>query len=466
VQRDGREDGMTIDIAQLTELVTGPVLGPDHAAYDEARTIWNAMIDKRPAAVVRCSGTADVVAAVRWANEHALEIAVRGGGHNVAGNAVSEGGVVIDLSPMRGVIVDPLARRVRAQGGTLLGGFDRETQQYGLATTMGAISLTGIAGLTLGGGLGWLMRRHGLACDNLVSAQVVTASGDVVTADAEHEPDLLWALRGGGGNFGVVTSFEYQLHPVGPLVFGGIAGFPVERAADVLAVYRELVEAHPRLGLSSIFTTAPPLPFVPPEVQLTPIVGLGVCHVGDLDEGARLVQPVRDLGPAFDVLGPIPYAVQQQMLDASAPPGRRSYWKAGYLRALDDAAIATLIDQSADRPSPFSLVECLAMGGAVADADPDASAFGNRDAAYLFNIVSMWEDRALDDDQVAWTRRHFHAMDAHATGGVYVNYLSADEQARVASAYGDARWSRLVDVKRRYDPENRFRRNQNIDPGL
>jgi FAD/FMN-containing dehydrogenase len=455
---------MTSDIAKLQEVVAGPVIGPDHEGYESARAIWNAMIDKRPWAIVRCTGTADVVAAVRWANEQGLEIAVRGGGHNVAGNAVSEGGLVVDLSDLRGVVVDPVARTARAQGGTLLSGYDRECQAFGLASTMGAISMTGIAGLTLGGGLGWLMRRHGLACDNLVRAQVVTASGDLVTADADHDPDLLWALRGGGGNFGVVTSFEYDLHPVGPMVYGGLAGWPVDRAGDVLAAYAQLVVDAPQLGLTCIFTTAPPLPFVPEELQLRPVIALAACHAGDLAEGERLLKPMRALGPAFDVIGPLPYTAMQSLLDDAAPAGRRSYWKAGYLAAVDDAVIATAREQAADLPAPFSIFEIMAMGGAVHDVPADSSAFGNRDAAFLYNAIAIWEDPGVDADHIAWTRRLFEAMEQHATGGVYVNYLSSGEgDARVRAAYGE-RWDRLVDVKRRYDPDNRFRLNQNIDP--
>ena len=458
-------DASGSDIAKLQEVVVGPVIGPDHEAYDGARSIWNGMIDKRPWAVVRCSGTADVVAAVHWANEQGLEIAIRGGGHNVAGNAVSDGGLVIDLSDLRGVVVDPEARRVRAQGGTLLAGFDRECQQFGLATTMGAISTTGLAGLTLGGGLGWLMRRHGLACDNLVRAQVVTATGDVVTADAEHEPDLLWALKGGGGNFGVVTTFEFDLHPVGPIVYGGLAGWPADRAGDVLAAYGQVVADAPQTGFNAIFTSAPPMPFVPEPLHLQPIIAVAACHVGEPAEAERQLKPLRDLGPAFDVIGPIPYTALQAMLDAAAPPGRRSYWKAGYLSRLDDAVIATAREQATGMPAPFSLFEIMAMGSRVAEVPAESSAFGNRDAAFLYNGIAFWEDAAADAEHVAWTRRLFEAMEQHATGGVYVNYLSSGEgDARVRAAYGEDRWRRLVDVKRRYDPDNRFRLNQNIDP--
>jgi FAD/FMN-containing dehydrogenase len=456
---------VTNEIATLQEMVVGPVIGPGHEGYERTRAIWNGMIDKRPSAVVRCSGTADVVAAVRWANEQGLEIAVRGGAHNVAGNAMSDGGLVIDLSALTGVVVDPVARRARAQGGTLMGGYDRECQQFGLASTMGAISTTGIAGLTLGGGLGWLMRRHGLACDNLVRAQVVTAAGDVVIADADHDADLLWALRGGGGNFGVVTTFEYELHPVGPMVYGGLAGWPVDRAGEVLEAYAQLVADAPQLGLNCLFVTAPPLPFVPEALHFQPIVALAACHVGDPAEGERQLKPMRELGPAFDVIGPLPYTVMQSLLDDAAPAGRRNYWKAGYLGGVDDAVIATAREQAEGMPAPFSLFEIMAIGGAVAEVPADSAAFGNRDAAFLYNAIAMWEDPATDAEHIAWTRRLFEAMEEHATGGVYVNYLSSGEgDARVRAAYGEERWRRLVDVKQRYDPDNRFHLNQNIDP--
>ena len=456
----------SVSPSSLRESIIGAVLEPEDPGYDEARSVWNAMIDKHPAMIVRPSGVADVVASVRFARDAGLEIAVRGGGHNVAGNATCDDGLVIDLSAMRAVYVDPISRRAVAQAGATLADYDRETQQHGLGSTMGAISMTGIAGLTLGGGLGNLMRKHGLACDNLVGAQLVDASGEIIQVSEIAHPDLLWALRGGGGNFGVVTSLEYQLHPVGPIVYGGLAAFPASRAAEVLPAYRNWVAtADSALGTNLLFLTAPPLPFVPVEVQFTPIIGIPVCWSGDLSMGDDLVAPIRALGPALDLMGPMPYTAMQQMFDDGFAPGRRSYWKSGYLGDLTDAAIASLIEGTATMTSPFSIVECQPLGGAVAKYGPDHSAFGNRDAQYLFNIISLWEDAALDDDQIAWTRDFYHKMDQHSTGGVYVNYLSADEgPGRVRAAYGEDRYQRLMTVKSKYDPDNVFHLNQNLNP--
>jgi FAD/FMN-containing dehydrogenase len=456
---------MSLDLDTLAQSVAGELIRPGDDGYNEARAVWNAMIDRRPAVIVRCTGTADIAAAIGFALANNLELAVRGGGHNVSGNAVSEGGLVVDLSQMTGVFVDPVVKRARVQGGATLGQFDRETQQFGLGTTSGAISVTGIAGLTLGGGLGWLMRKHGLSCDNLVSAQVVTAEGNIVTASETENPELLWALRGGGGNFGVVTSFEFQLHELGPIVYGGIAAFPAARGAEVLAAYRDLVaSANPEIGLNCLFLTAPPLPFIPPEVQSTPIVAVGVCWAGDLTEGERLVEPIRELGPVLDLLGPIPYTALQQMFDAGFGSGHRSYWKSGYLATLTDAAMAELVAGAATTPSPLTIVECQALAGAI-PVGAAGSAFGSRDAKYLYNIVSVWDDPAADGEQIAWTRGLFEKMEQHATGGTYVNYLGADEtDDRVRAAFGEERYERLAAVKATFDPGNVFRLNQNIPP--
>jgi FAD/FMN-containing dehydrogenase len=445
--------------------VAGELIRPGDAGYDEARGVWNAMIDRRPTVIVRCSGTADVVAAIAFARANNLELAVRGGGHNVSGNAVTEGGIVVDLSRMNSVFVDPAVRRARVQGGATLGQFDRETQQFGLAAPLGAISLTGIAGLTLGGGLGWLMRKHGLSCDSLVSAQVVTAEGNVVTASETENPELLWALRGGGGNFGVVTSFEFRLYEVGPIVYGGLVAFPAARGAEVFSAYRDLVaSADPEVGLNCLFLTAPPLPFIPPEVQFTSIVAVGVCWAGDPAAGDQLVAPIRALGPVLDLLGPIPYVALQQMFDAGFGPGHRSYWKSGYLATLTEAAMAELVAGAATTPSPLTMMECQALGGAV-PTGAAGSAFGSRDAAFLYNIVSVWDDPAADAEQIAWTRGLFEKMEQHATGGTYVNYLGHDEsEDRVRAAFGEERYARLAAVKAAFDPANVFHLNQNIAP--
>lgn len=456
----------TPSLGPLRESIAGSIIEPGDVGYDEAHSVWNAMIDKRPAAIVRPRGVADVVAAVRFAREASMEIAVRGGGHNVAGNALSDGGIVIDLAEMRAVHVDPDARRAVVQGGATLADYDRETQQFGLASTMGMISMTGVAGLTLGGGLGHLMRKHGLACDNLIGAQIVTATGDVLQVNEDSHADLLWALRGGGGNFGVVTSLHFKLHPVGPFIFGGISAFPAARAREVVPAYRDWVaQTDSTLGANLLFLTAPPLPFVPPEIQFTPIIAVAACWDGDLSRGDELVAPIRDLGPGIDLFGAMPYTALQQMFDAGHPAGRRNYWKSGYLQELDEAAIAALIRGTQAMSSPFSLVECQALGGVVDSFGPEHSAFGNREASFLYNIVAQWEDPAHDREQISWAREFFNEMETHGTGGVYVNYLTGEEgRQRVRAAYGEERYRRLVEVKQAYDPENVFHLNQNIQP--
>ncbi len=443
----------------------GQQLRPGDAGYDEARVVWNGMIDKRPALIARCTGTADVVCAIAHAKGEGLEIAVRGGGHNVAGNAVNDGGLVIDLSPMQGIRVDPAERRVRTQGGVTWGALDRETQLHGLATVGGVVSTTGVAGLTLGGGLGHLTRKYGLACDNLVSVDLVTAEGEVVTASDRENTDLFWALRGGGGNFGVVTSFEFRLHPVGPLVVGGLVAWRAEKRADVLPFYREFAATAPNeLGLNCLFLSAPPLPFVPEELHFQPIVAVGGAFAGTIEEGQAAVAALHEFGPPdLDMLGPIPYTVLQQMFDAGYPAGIRTYWKSGYIDELDDAAIDTYVEQTAGIPSPMTLVECQALGGAFADHAED-TAFGNRDAPFLYNVVGAWMDPAEDEAQVAWVRSFAEAMRPHETGGVYVNYLTDEGQDRVEAAYGPERYARLQAVKAKYDPDNLFRGNQNIQP--
>ncbi len=444
----------------------GELIDASHPGYDDARHVWNGMIDKRPGMIARCSGTADVAAAIAFGRAEGLPIAVRGGAHNVAGNASCDDGVVIDLSPMQGVRVDPEARRARAQGGVTWGLLDRETQLHGLATTGGAISTTGISGLTLGGGLGHLMRRQGLSCDNLTAAQIVTADGDVLETNESQHAELFWALRGGGGNFGVVTSLEYRLHSVGPVVFGGLIAYHIDRAAEVLALYRDFVATAPAdLGLNCLFVTAPPLPFVPEHLQFQPIVAIVVCWAGDIDEGAALVAPLRAFGePALDLLGPIPYCVLQQMFDDGFPAGRRSYWKAGYLGEVTDGAIDTYVANTSPVPSPFSIVECQALGGAFAHEPDGGTAFAHRDAAFVYNVIACWEGPEHDESQIAWARSFDEAMRPHATGGVYVNYLGDEGTDRVRAAYGPERYARLVAVKAKHDPHNVFRLNQNINP--
>jgi FAD/FMN-containing dehydrogenase len=454
-------------IERLAGSLEGEVIAPGHAAYDEARRIWNGAIDRRPACIARCTGVADVVAAVRFAREHDLPVAVRSGGHGVAGHAICEGGLVVDLSPMKGIRVDPAARSARAQAGVLWGELDRETQLFGLATVGGIVTHTGIAGLTLGGGIGWLMRKHGATVDNLLSADVVTARGEIVTASEDENPDLFWAIRGGGGNFGIVTSFEYQLHRVGPIVLAGPVFHPLEDAPAVLRFYREFVAAGPD-ELTTIFdlSVPPPLPSLPEEVHGKPVVMVGACYAGSPDEGAEIVRPLKQFGrPIADLLEPKPYTALQSMFDPLVPHGWHRYWKSVELPPLTDDAIDTLVEHSLALTSPKSYCIVFQLGGALARVGEDETAFSQRDATHNVNINAVWtEDDPDADRHVAWARAFFDAMQPHAGGRVYLNFLGDEGEDRVRQAYGTEHYERLVEIKRKYDPTNRFRLNQNIEP--
>jgi FAD/FMN-containing dehydrogenase len=443
-------------VAELAGRLRGDLLQPSDTGYDQARTVWNAMIDRRPALIARCAGTDDVVAAVNFAREQGLLVSVRGGGHNVAGNAVCDDGLMIDLSPMKDIVVDPEARTVRAGGGVLWGEFDAATQAHGLATTGGTVADTGIAGLTLGGGIGYLMRRFGLASDNLISVEIVTADGQVRTASATEQPDLFWALRGGGGNFGVVTNLEYRLHEVGPTVLGGVIIHPFERAREVFQFFREFAPQQPDEFMAFVGLLT--------GEDGKPAVALIVCWSGHLDEGERVLAPLRNFGlPAADLVAPIPYTAVQGMFATAYPPGRRNYWKASFLDELGDEAIDTLIATFRDVPSPLSAAACGHYGGAVGRIGADVTAFSQRDAAFDLNITSEWTDPAGDDANIGWARGLWHAMQPFVREAGYVNYLSAGEQDRVAAAYGP-HYERLVALKTTYDPDNLFRMNQNIKP--
>ncbi|RAR52619.1 FAD/FMN-containing dehydrogenase [Paraburkholderia unamae] len=452
-------------IETLKGALRGQALQPGDAGYEEARQIWNAMIERRPALIVRCQGCADVRRAVAFARESGLPLAVRGGGHNIAGSALCEGGVVIDLSLMKSVRVEPATRRAYVEPGATLGDFDHEAQAFGLATPLGINSTTGVAGLTLGGGFGWLSRRLGMSVDNLVSVDVVTADCNLLRASADENADLFWAIRGGGGNFGVVTMFEFALHPVGPEVYGGLVVLPIDAAKEALAHYREASAAMPEnLTVWSVLRLAPPLPFLPPEVHGKPIIAFAICYTGSLDSAADAVEPVRRFGkPYGEHLGPMPYAAWQKAFDPLLTPGARNYWKSHNLATLPDGLIDTLLDAIARLPSPQCEIFFGQIGGATLRVAADAMAYPNRDALYVMNVHGRWTDAADDARCIDWARGFFEASAPYALGSVYVNFLTEDERARVEAAYGP-NMARLIAIKTRYDPDNLFRHNQNIQP--
>jgi len=437
--------------------------------YDPARAVWNGAIDRRPCLIARCIGSTDVVAAVRFAREQELAIAIRGGGHNVAGTAVCDDGMVVDLSAMRAVRVDPAGRRAWVQGGALWGDVDRETQAHGLATTGGIVSHTGVAGLALGGGVGWLMRKHGLTVDNLLAVDVVTADGQLRHASESDHPDLFWALRGGGGNFGAVTAFEFRLHPVGPTVLAGPILWDAADAGAVLRFYRDFIrEAPDELGTVVRFGTAPPLPVIPERLHWRPVLMVGSCYAGPIAEGERALRPLRAVGtPLLDLVGPTPYAGFQGALDSTVPHGWHYYWKSTYLPELRDDLIAVLAEHAFAAASPRSYVAMFHLKGAVSRVAEGGTAFGNRQVAHAITLDAVWRPgEDFGERDTAWTRRFFAALGRFGQG-VYVNFLGGDEGPdRVREAYGAPVYERLVQVKSRYDPDNVFHHNQNIRPGL
>jgi len=443
----------------------GPLLQPGDPDYDAARSIWNAMVERRPAFIARCSGTADVLAAVAFARNHGLPLAVRGGGHNIAGNALCDDGLVIDLSAMRAVHVDPDARLARAGGGATLRDLDHETQAYGLATPTGINSTTGLAGLTLGGGFGWLSRTLGLTVDQLVGAEIVTADGQRRHIGPQQEPDLFWAIRGGGGNFGVVTEFEFALHPVGPEVTAGLVVFPFAEAEDVLRRYRDLVDSLPdEVSIWAVLRRAPPLPFLPPEVHGEPIVALAVFSPLAPDAALPLVAPLRGFGTVLgEHVGAVPYAAWQQAFDPLLAPGARNYWKSHNFTALSDDAIDAVLRYAATLPTVHCEIFLGLIGGRANQAATDATAYPHRDVLYAMNVHGRWLAPEDDNLVVTWARAFFGAVAPFAAGSVYINFLTQDEGARIREAYG-GNYDRLVEVKRRYDPDNLFRYNHNIRP--
>jgi FAD/FMN-containing dehydrogenase len=446
------------EVKEFQTRLRGKLLGPGDDGYDDARKVWNGMIDRRPALIARCTGAADVIAAVTFAREQELLVSIRGGGHNVAGNAVCDGGLMIDLAPMKGIRVDPVARTARTEPGMLWGEFDRETHAFGLATTGGFISTTGIAGLTLGGGQGWLAGKYGFTIDNLLSVDVVTADGRLLTASATQHEDLFWAMCGAGHNFGVVTSFEYRLHPVST-VLGGMVVHPADRVRDVLRFYREFTTELP-----DELTTGVDI-LTGPDGNL--MAAMAVCYVGSFDEGERVLAPLRRFGPPVaDTIAPIPYTAQQTMLDEAFPYGRLNYWKSSLTDHLSDEVIAALVDYAGRMPSPLSSIPIGDFHGAYRRVGKTDTAYYHRDLRYDIVIGANWTDPADTERNVRWTRGLYEALQPHLPRGVYVNDLDRDEgDEQVRHAYGE-NYERLVTLKKKYDPTNFFRVNQNIKPTM
>jgi FAD/FMN-containing dehydrogenase len=448
----------------LKARVRGPLLVPGDPAYDEARSVWNGMIDRRPAAIVRCLGVADVIACVDVARARGVDLCIKGGGHNIAGLAVRDGGLLLDMSLMRGVWVDPERRVARAQAGCLLGDVDRETQLHGLAAVLGFVSNTGCAGLTLGGGFGYLTRRFGWTTDNLAAVDLVTADGRMVRASEREHSDLFWAVRGGGGNFGVATGFEYVLHPVGPDIVGGAIAWRGEDAEAVLEMYRELATKAPReLTCVAALRLAPPAPWIAKEVHGKPIVALFVCHTGPIDEGTAIVARLKAFGrPVGDVLQKRSYISQQMLLDATQPKGRRYYWKSEYLRGLEPQLFTGAIAQAQRILSPHSAILVFPLDGAINERPADDSAVGNRDASAVINIAAAWDQPGQDAENIAWARTAWNDLRQFSTGGTYINFLTDDEgDDRTRAAFRN-NYVRLASVKATWDPGNLFRANKNI----
>ena len=450
----------TAPYSDLAERLGGSLITPGNERYDDARKVFNDMIDRRPAAIARCSGAADVMDVVKYAREKDIPVTVRGGGHNVAGRSVRDGAITIDLAPMHGVRVDPVRRRVRAQGGVRLGGLDRETLAVGLVTPSGTVTDTGIAGLTLGGGLGWLMRKHGLTIDNLISADVVTADGKFIIASKNEHPDLFWALRGGGGNFGVVTAFEYQLYEAEDTT-AGIIMFPGERLKDLLHFYRDFTSNAP----DSVMTMGGAMPGIPG----TPTEGgsaafIAVCHSGSHAEGERLVRPIKEFGTSFlDTIAPMPFADVQKMFDAGSPPGMRHYWRSSFMDELSDSLIDTFVDNASGLPLPASMIVLEHLGGAMGRVGPTDTAFSNRNAQYNASLLCSWPNADEDEENIAWTRSIGDKLRTFGSGGSYVNYTSDEGEASVRAA-SEVNLDRLIAVKREYDPTNMFNANRAIVP--
>jgi FAD/FMN-containing dehydrogenase len=451
------DSSISQSVDALRGTLSGEVVTPADAAYDLVRQVHNGMIDKRPAVIVRCQNTADVVDAVKFAREHHLEISVRGGGHNVAGRAVTDGGLMIDVQTMKGVHVDPVSRRVQAQAGLTWKEYNRATAAYGLATTGGVVSTTGIAGLTLGGGLGWLMGKYGMAVDNVRAVEIVDADGQIRTADDQQNPDLFWALRGGGGNFGVATSFEYDAHPVST-IYGGLIAFALPDAPKVWEFFGDFsAESSDELVTMMAMVHAP-------DGSGHKICAIGMCHCGDLAEGETAATAIRGAAnPIMDVLGPLPYPIQNTLLDAGFPKGARNYWKSAYFKDITPETVALMVEWFERTPSTMTGMVIEHFHGAVTRVPATATAFPHREPGYNLVITGVWPDAHDDDGNIAWVRNTFGALAPHVADSVYVNYLGDDDTSRVQAAYGPC-WERLQQVKRSYDPGNVFHLNQNITP--
>jgi FAD/FMN-containing dehydrogenase len=438
-------------------------IGPEEAGYDGQRELFNAMIDKRPRIIAVCETSADVREALERAARDDLPVAVRSGGHSVAGQSTNDDGMVIDVRPMKAVEIDAGARRARVGGGCTWAGFDAAAQEFGLATTGGRVSTTGVAGLTLGGGSGWLEREHGLSCDNLLAVELVTADGHEIRADETQHPDLLWASKGGGGNFGVVTALEFRLHPVGPIVLGGLLAWPAERAPEVARAFRDwAADAPEELGPALVMLSGPPEEFIPQHLQGQPLIAVVVCWNGDAAVGADLVQVMRDLAPEVDLVGPMPYAELQSMIDD--PPGFRQYWSADYHDSFPDDAIDVFLDAGAHRASPLTQHLLLPWGGALSRIDAEATPLSQRSARWVSHPFATWEDPADDAANLAWVRDYRRANAPFTTGGVYLNFIGDEGDARIRAAFGAEKYERLAQVKSEYDPRNVFAGNQNIRP--
>jgi len=463
-------DSMILDSSAIESLKTGlrgPLLLSEDDGYEKARTVWNAMIDRRPALVVQCAGVNDIKRAVDFARDHGLLTSVKGGGHNIAGSAVCDGGLLIDLSGMRSVRIDPGAHVAHVEPGATLGDFDSEAQAFGLATPLGINSTTGVAGLTLGGGFGWFSRKHGMTIDNLLAADVITADGRFVRAKERENTDLFWALRGGGGNFGIVTRFEFRLHPLGPGVLTGLVVYPLKEAASALRQYRQFAkEQQDETAVWAVLRKAPPLPFLPPEVHGTEIIAFALFHAGDPEAGRKAVEPVRHFGKALgEFIGVQPYRSWQQTFDPLLTPGARNYWKSHNFADLSDEAIEVVVKYIRNLPSPHCEIFLGQIGGATMRPAPDATAYPHRNTMYVCNVHGRWDTPAEDRQGMEWARGFFHDTAPHATGGVYVNFLTDDESDRVKAAYGP-NYHRLAEIKTKYDPQNLFQINQNIRPDI